>query len=81
MSNHSDIALLIDSCKQSSLYPKNIIRQFTPRHHLRAYYTRLDQQAPRICCEDGKAALDIWEYDDNFKGTMDGIPPKLYLLT
>jgi hypothetical protein len=68
MSIPSDTDLLIESCKKASIFPKNIVHQFTPLHHLEGYFNRLDEQAPRLFCEDGQAALDIWEYDDNVKG-------------
>jgi hypothetical protein len=68
MSIPSDTQLLIESCKRASIFPINIVRQFTPPHQLEAYYTQLDQQAPRLFCVDGEAALDIWEYEDNVKG-------------
>jgi hypothetical protein len=68
MSIQSDTELLIESCKQASIFPRNLVRKFTPQHHLIAYFARLDEQAPRLFCEDGKAAVDIWEYDDNVKG-------------
>ena len=73
MSVQSDTEQLIESCKQAWKFPQNLVQKFTPQHHLDAYYARLDEQAPRLFCEDGKAALNIWEYDDNVKGWT--IPP------
>jgi hypothetical protein len=68
MSVQSDTEKLIESCKQAWKFPQNLVQKITPQHHLDAYYARLDEQAPRLFCEDGKAALNIWEYDDNVKG-------------
>jgi hypothetical protein len=68
MSIPSDTELLIESCKKAPFFPKNIVLQSTPLHHLESYFIRLEQHARRLFCEDGKAALDIWEYDDNVKG-------------
>jgi hypothetical protein len=68
MSVPSDIELLIESCKQAAIFPRNLIDKLVPQHHLDAYFARLDNQSSRIFCEDGKAAVDIWEYDDNVKG-------------
>jgi hypothetical protein len=68
MSIPSSTELLIESCKKASTFPINIVRQSTPFHHLESYFTRLGHQAPRLFCEDGEAALDMWEYDDNVKG-------------
>lgn len=75
MSDLSDTELLANSCLDASNFPRNIIRHYTPQHHLDAYFSRLDRQAPDLFCEDGKAALDIWEYDDVVKGTRNQISP------
>lgn len=80
MSVQSDTEQLIESCKQAWKFPQNLVHKFTPQHHLDAYFARLDEQAPRLFCEDGKAALNIWEYDDNVKGwTKFPFPLKLLL--
>jgi hypothetical protein len=70
----SDSEQLRRSCLNAFDFPNNIVRTSTPQHYLDAYRLRLAEQidsynkADRLFCEDGKAALDIWEYDDNVKG-------------
>jgi len=68
MSIPSDLELLIASCNQSAIFPSNLVHKLIPRYYLDAYFARLDEQSSRLFCEDGKAAVDIWEYDDNVKG-------------
>jgi hypothetical protein len=58
---------LRESCKQASNFPRDLVHKSTPHHHLDAYFARLEEQAPRLFCKDGNAALNIWEYDDNIK--------------
>ncbi|KAF4628548.1 hypothetical protein G7Y89_g9603 [Cudoniella acicularis] len=53
------------SCETFMTYPKNIVRSTTPQHYLQQYYNRLSSHQDRIFCDDGKASLDIWEYDDD----------------
>jgi hypothetical protein len=69
MSIPSDTELLAGSCLAASSFPKNIVRHATPLHHLEGYFERLRENAKRIFCEDGKAGLDILEYDDIVKGS------------
>jgi hypothetical protein len=70
MSTSPDTELLIGSCNQAPTFPRNLVQKLIPQHHLSAYFARLEEQAPRLFCEDGKAALDIWEYDDSVKGKL-----------
>ncbi|CZR62157.1 uncharacterized protein PAC_12054 [Phialocephala subalpina] len=71
MSIPSDTELLRKSCLEAFDFPKNVVRTSTPQHHLNTYRVRLAAEidtfnnSDRLFCEDGKAALDIWEYDDN----------------
>jgi hypothetical protein len=66
----SDADLFTKSCLEASLFPKNIVRHSTPQHHLDAYVSRLDRESSRLFCDDGRATLDILEYDDEVKGTI-----------
>jgi hypothetical protein len=66
----SDADLFTKSCLQASFFPKNIVRHSIPQHHLDDYVSRLDRESSRLFCDDGRAALDILEYDDEVKGTI-----------
>lgn len=50
----------------AGLFPTNIVRPTTSRHHLEGFNRRLNQHKSRLFCEDGSANLDLWEYNDNF---------------
>lgn len=68
MSGLTDSELLDASCAQVSQFPNNILHQTTPQHHVDSYGKRLDEREPFMLSEDGSAALDILEYDDQLKG-------------
>lgn len=68
MSIPSDFELLIESCNQAATFPRNLVHKLIPQYQLDVYFAHLDDQSSRLFCEDGKAAVDIWEYDDNIKG-------------
>lgn len=65
-----DQDLFLKSCKAAADYPENIVKHNTYKHHLQAYRARLDEKirTGRLFCDEGKAALDIWEFDDGLPG-------------
>jgi hypothetical protein len=66
----SDKELFSASCASAGLFPTNTVRPTTSRHHLEGFYRRLNEHRNRLFCEEGKASLDLWEYHDNFRGTL-----------
>jgi len=62
----SDEELLKTACENAGSFPANSIRSITSEQHLEGYRKRLHDHAGRLFWEDGKASLDIWEYNDTF---------------
>jgi hypothetical protein len=81
MSTIPDADLLDNSCSQVSLFPSNILHHTTPQYHLNSYKKLLADREPFMFCEDGLAALDMLEYDDNVKGENKVLRQKLMSLT
>ena len=54
---------LDDSCRRALQYPLNLIEQDTYVHHLRPYFTRLNERENSLFHKDVKPALDFWDYE------------------
>jgi hypothetical protein len=66
----SDKQLFARSSKDAATFPRNTVRSTTSPHQLGGFSRRLDEHDRRLFCPDGKASLDLWEYDDNVEGML-----------
>ncbi|KAH7313155.1 hypothetical protein BKA65DRAFT_517421 [Rhexocercosporidium sp. MPI-PUGE-AT-0058] len=67
MTTLSDQELLKGATLKSGNFPKNTVRPTTSRHHLDGYLKRLNSHDRRLFCDDGKASVDLWDYDEYAK--------------
>ncbi|KAH9207730.1 hypothetical protein DL95DRAFT_395781, partial [Leptodontidium sp. 2 PMI_412] len=63
MTTLTDQELLKRATLKSGTFPKNTVRPTTSRHHLDGYLKRLNSHNWRLFCDDGKASVDLWDYD------------------
>ena len=68
----SDKQLFSRSCLDAATFPRNAVRSTTSPHQLNGFSRRLDEHDKRLFCPDGRASLDLWQYDDNDKGMLAG---------
>ncbi|KAK0102818.1 hypothetical protein ONS96_005453 [Cadophora gregata f. sp. sojae] len=59
-----DQELLRGATLKAATFPRNTVRPTTSRHHLEGYLKRLNSHDGRLFCVDGKASIDLWDYDD-----------------
>ena len=64
----TDLDLFVESSKAANRYPENVVRHNTYTHNLEAYRATLKERAGVLFCMEGKAHLDLWEYDDALPG-------------
>jgi hypothetical protein len=64
----TDLDLFVESSKAADRYPENVVRHNTYTHNLRAYRDSLNEREGVLFCTEGKALLDLWEYDDELQG-------------
>jgi hypothetical protein len=64
----SDQQLLLKSSSEAAAFPKNTIRSNTSQHHLTGYFLKLNEHEERLFCDDGKAGLNLFEYNENTNG-------------
>ncbi|KAL5316660.1 hypothetical protein ACEPPN_015709 [Leptodophora sp. 'Broadleaf-Isolate-01'] len=67
MTTLTDQELLKRATLKAGTFPKNTVRPTTSRHHLDGYLKRLNSHNWRLFCDDGKASVDLWDYDDYAK--------------
>jgi hypothetical protein len=66
-----DDVRFMQSCTNTAGYPKNIVCHNSYDHVLTAYTEQLDEQESRLFCDELKAAVYIWHYDEAKKGVQD----------
>ncbi|KAG4430226.1 hypothetical protein IFR05_014297, partial [Cadophora sp. M221] len=59
--------LFAKSCSEAASYPKNLVQSPFSRSHLERYGNRLHEQSGRLFCEEGRAAVNLWDYDENIE--------------
>lgn len=59
---------LIASCDDAPAYPKNLVQATTYAHKLDAYIERLDERQQALFCDESKACLDVWEWEEHTMG-------------
>jgi len=64
----TDLDLFVESFKAADRYPENVVRHNTYTHNLKTYRAILNERAGVLFCMEGKALLDLWEYDDALPG-------------
>lgn len=62
------------SCFEAAKFPSNLIDPGTYNYSLQEYVGKLDEHQNRLFCDDeSKAAVDVWELEDQGTG---GVLPK-----
>lgn len=59
------------SCTNAAEYPKNIIYRNSYDYVLTTYAEQLGEHESRLFCDELKAAVFIWQYNEAKKGVQD----------
>jgi hypothetical protein len=60
-----------ESCHQAISYPSNLIAPNVPLLELEAIQQELEQQAPRLFCDESSASVDLLEVPSRGQGSCE----------
>lgn len=62
---------LQDACNDADIYPRTLIHSWAYGHELDYYRKTLDRLEDRLFCQEGQAAVDVWELAAKAQSTVE----------